>query len=405
MNNVEKLTQDPKVIQAMAFLKEDAERVLKEQLEIVQIPAPSNDEGERTEDFARRLKEMGYEPTIDGVGNVYAVVPGADPQGPTVVVAGHLDTVFPRTQPLEVTEQDGVYRCPGICDDTRALAEVLSLARAFRTTGLQPVGNLILCGNVGEEGLGDLRGCKELFRTLPIDAFLSLDHWGVEDILLDATGSRRYQITYTAEGGHSFGAFGKPNPIHAMGRAIGAIAQLEGKKEPKTTFNVGVVSGGASVNSIASQAQMLVDIRSNSAQCLAELEETILKLARQAAQQETDHWNHEDSVKIDVKLIGDRPAGTQDHNGLMAQTFSQVTAALGKEMRISDPGSTDCNVPVSLGVPAAVLGYGGTGGDCHNPREWYRPDPAYPGPRHTLLMLLALAGLEGVCPPAAPKRS
>ena len=222
------------------------------------------------------------------------------------------------------------------------------------------MGNLILCGNVGEEGLGDLRGCKELFRTLSIDAFLSLDHWGVEDILLDATGSRRYQITYSAEGGHSFGAFGplvccifamtgfgafgKPNPIHAMGRAIGAIAQLEGKKEPKTTFNVGVVSGGASVNSIASQAQMLVDIRSNSAQCLAELEGTILELARQAAQQETDHWKHEDSVKIDCKLIGDRPAGTQDHNGLMAQTFGRVMEALGKTPRISEPGSTDCNV-------------------------------------------------------------
>ncbi len=230
MNNVEKLMQDPKVIQATAFLKEDTENVLKEQLEIVQIPAPSNDEGERTEDFARRLNEMGYEPVTDGAGNVYAVIPGADPDGPTVLIAGHLDTVFPRTQPLNVTEQDGVYRCPGICDDTRALAEVLSLARAFKETGLQPVGNLILCGNVGEEGLGDLRGCKELFRTLSIDAFLSLDHWGVEDILLDATGSRRYQITYSAEGGHSFGAFGKPNPIHAMGRAIGAIAQLEGKK-------------------------------------------------------------------------------------------------------------------------------------------------------------------------------
>lgn len=404
MNNVEKLMQDPKVIQATAFLKEDTENVLKEQLEIVQIPAPSNDEGERTEDFARRLNEMGYEPVTDGAGNVYAVIPGADPDGPTVLIAGHLDTVFPRTQPLNVTEQDGVYRCPGICDDTRALAEVLSLARAFKETGLQPVGNLILCGNVGEEGLGDLRGCKELFRTLSIDAFLSLDHWGVEDILLDATGSRRYQITYSAEGGHSFGAFGKPNPIHAIGRAIGAIAQLEGKKEPKTTFNVGVVSGGASVNSIASQAQMLVDIRSNSAQCLAELEGTILELARQAAQQETDHWKHEDSVKIDCKLIGDRPAGTQDHNGLMAQTFGRVMEALGKTPRISEPGSTDCNVPVSLGIPAAVLGYGGTGGDCHNPQEWYRPDPEYPGPRHTLLMLLALAGLEGVCPPAVNKR-
>ena len=233
MNNVEKLMQDPKVIQATAFLKEDTENVLKEQLEIVQIPAPSNDEGERTEDFARRLNEMGYEPVTDGAGNVYAVIPGADPDGPTVLIAGHLDTVFPRTQPLNVTEQDGVYRCPGICDDTRALAEVLSLARAFKETGLQPVGNLILCGNVGEEGLGDLRGCKELFRTLSIDAFLSLDHWGVEDILLDATGSRRYQITILPRAAIASAPSASPTPSTPWAGPSALSPSWKGKRSPR----------------------------------------------------------------------------------------------------------------------------------------------------------------------------
>ncbi len=269
MKTVEKLMETPAVAQALDFLKSDTEHTLKEQLEIVQIPAPSNDEGERTADFARRLTEMGYEPTIDKVGNVYVTIPGTDPAAPTVMVAGHLDTVFPRSLPLEVKEENGVYRCPGICDDTRALAEVLSLARAFRQADLKPVGTVILCGNVGEEGLGDLRGVKELFRTLEIDAFISLDHWGVDEILLDATGSKRYKVTYRAEGGHSFGAFGKPNPIHAMGRAIHSIAQLHGLKEPKTTFNVGVVSGGTSINTIPCEASMLIDIRYNSAQELA----------------------------------------------------------------------------------------------------------------------------------------
>lgn len=397
MNNVQKLLGEEKVQKALDYLKQDAGNILKEQLEIVTIPAPSNDEGERTEDFARRLREMSYEPVIDKVGNVYAKIPGTDPEGPTVMVAGHLDTVFPRTLPLEVKEKDGVYHCPGICDDTRALAEVLSLARAFKETGLKPKANLLLCGNVGEEGLGDLRGTKELFRTLPIDAFVSLDHWGVEEILLDATGSKRYKITYTAEGGHSFGAFGKPNPIHAMGRAIAAISELHGLKEPKTTFNVGVVSGGTSINSIPCETHMLVDIRSNSAQELEKLESTILDMARKAAQEETDHWKHEDHVNVIIEKIGDRPAGSQPHDGIMAETFSQVMEAMGKTMHISEAGSTDCNVPVSLGVPAAVLGYGGTGGNCHNPEEWYRPDPNYPGPAHSLLMLLALTGLEGVC--------
>ena len=403
MKTVEKLMETPAVAQALDFLKSDTEHTLKEQLEIVQIPAPSNDEGERTVDFARRLTEMGYEPTIDKVGNVYVTIPGTDPAAPTVMVAGHLDTVFPRSLPLEVKEENGVYRCPGICDDTRALAEVLSLARAFRQADLKPVGTVILCGNVGEEGLGDLRGVKELFRTLEIDAFISLDHWGVDEILLDATGSKRYKVTYRAEGGHSFGAFGKPNPIHAMGRAIHSIAQLHGLKEPKTTFNVGVVSGGTSINSIPCEASMLIDIRSNSAQELAKLEATILEMCKAAAPAETEHWNHTDSVKIDIELLGDRPAGSQPHDGLMVNTFAEVLSVFGKKPVISEAGSTDCNVPVSLGVPAAVLGYGGTGGDCHNPDEWYQPDPNYPGPQHTLLMLLLLTGVEGVCQPKVEK--
>ena len=346
MNNVQKLLEEEKVQKALDYLKQDAGNILKEQLEIVTIPAPSNDEGERTEDFARRLREMGYEPVIDKVGNVYAKIPGTDPEGPTVMVAGHLDTVFPRTLPLEVKEKDGVYHCPGICDDTRALAEVLSLARAFKETGLKPRANLLLCGNVGEEGLGDLRGTKELFRTLPIDAFVSLDHWGVEEILLDATGSKRYKITYTAEGGHSFGAFGKPNPIHAMGRAIAAISELHGLKEPKTTFNVGVVSGGTSINSIPCETHMLVDIRSNSAQELEKLESTILDMARKAAQEETDHWKHEDHVNVIIEKIGDRPAGSQPHDGIMAETFSQVMEAMGKarsQLSRSGPFSADAS--------------------------------------------------------------
>lgn len=405
MKTIEKLLEHKDVAAALDYLREDAPHVTQEQLEIVQIPAPSNDEGERTADFARRLKAMGYEPVTDQVGNVYALVEGTDPNAPTVMVAGHLDTVFPRTLPLQVTEKEGVYHCPGICDDTRALAEVLSLARAFKQTGLRPVGNIILCGNVGEEGLGNLRGVKELFRTLHIDAFISLDHWGVEEILVDATGSKRYKITYTAEGGHSFGAFGKPNPIHAMGRAINAISQLHGLKEPKTTFNVGVVSGGTSINSIPCEASMLVDIRSNSAEELAKLEATILDMAKDAAVAETAHWQHQDSVKIDIQLIGDRPAGSQPHDGLMVTAFAQVLGAFGKKPVVTDAGSTDCNVPISLGVPAAVLAYGGSGGECHSPEEWYKPDPNYPGPRHTLLMLLLLAGLEGVCAPMVEKKN
>ncbi|WP_458863722.1 M20/M25/M40 family metallo-hydrolase [Acidaminobacterium chupaoyuni] len=404
MRTIEKLMQQNAVKEALDFLKQDTEATLKEQLEIVQIPAPSNDEGERTVDFARRLEAMGYQTVTDAVGNVYTMIEGSDPNGPTLMLAGHLDTVFPRTQPLKVTEENGIYRCPGICDDTRAVAEVLSIARAFKKTGIRPAGNILLCGNVGEEGLGNLRGVKELFKNLKIDAFISLDHWGLEDILIDATGSKRYKITYRAEGGHSFGAFGKPNPIHAMGRAINSISQLHGLKEPKTTFNVGVVSGGTSINSIPCEASMLVDIRSNSAEELAKLEATILEMAKAAATAETEHWQDDDSVKITLELIGDRPAGSQPHDGLMVQTFGEVLSVFGKKPHVTDAGSTDCNVPVSLGVPAAVLAYGGTGGDCHNPHEWYQPDPNYPGPAHTLLMLLMLAGMKDVNEPLISKR-
>lgn len=405
MKIVEQLLEDESVRAAIAFLKTDVENTFSEQLEIVQIPAPSNDEDDRTFDFAKRLSAMGYTPVTDEVGNVYATIKGSDENAPTIMVAGHLDTVFPRSLPLEIVQKDGRYYCPGICDDTRALAEILSLARAFASSKIKPRGDIIICGNVGEEGLGNLRGVKELFRTLKIDAFISLDHWGIGEILVDATGSKRYKITYNAEGGHSFGAFGKPNPIHAMGRAINSISQLRGLESPKTTFNVGVVSGGTSINSIPCEASMLVDIRSNSAQELAKLERTILEMAKAAAFAETDHWQHEDSVKITTKLIGDRPAGTQPHDGLMVSTFEEVLSTFGRGIAVTDAGSTDCNVPISLGVPACVLGYGGTGGDCHNPGEWYIPDENYDGPRHVLLMLLMLAGLDGVTHPAAKKLS
>lgn len=405
MNAVELLLENKGVKDAIAFLKADTQITFNEQLEIVQIPAPSNDEYERTEDFAKRLKDAGYSPIIDAVGNVYAVIEGTDKNAPTVMIAGHLDTVFPRTVALNVEKKGDRYYCPGICDDTRALAEVLSLARALKQAQIAPRGTIIICGNVGEEGLGNLRGVKELFKTIKIDAFISLDHWGVEEILVDATGSKRYKITYNAEGGHSFGAFGKPNPIHAMGRAINSISQLHGLDFPKTTFNVGIVSGGTSINSIPCECSMLVDIRSNSAEELAKLERTIVEMAKTGALAETDHWQDEDSVKVEVKLIGDRPAGTQPHDGLMVSTYEQIAAAFGKGIAVTDAGSTDCNVPVSMGIPACVLGYGGTGGDCHNPGEWYQPDPNYPGPRHALLMLLMLAGLDGVCDPAAKKLS
>lgn len=391
------------VQKALQLIEQDDENTLQQQLELTQIPAPSNDERNRALRVKELLEAAGYAVEMDQVSNVYTTLPGTG-EGPTVMLAAHLDTVFPAGTDVTVRREGEKYCAPGITDDTRAVAELLSIARALRQSGLKTVGNLVLCANVGEEGLGNLRGVRHIFETRrDLDAFVSIDLPATEGIVFGATGSYRYRVTYRGPGGHSFAAFGLPNPIHALGRAVGEIAKLRTPEDPKTTFNVGVIGGGTSVNSIPYEASMLIDMRSNSAQELDKLDQKVMALVRQAAQEENDHWHSEQKVTVQIEQLGNRPAGMQPGDCTIVQVFEAANRAVGFEPKLMGASSTDCNIPISLGVPAVAVGRGGKGGQNHSLEEWFIPLQAYKGPQKDLLGVLALVGVQGVSEPMLKK--
>ena len=281
------LSSNPAVRKGLDFIKTDQENTLAEQKQICTIPAPPFQEQTRAQDYRKRLAPLGLKDIrMDKEGNVFGLLPGTG-KGPRLLVAAHLDTVFDKGTDTSVKERDGKLYAPGISDDSRGLAALLSILRAFQASGIKTTGDILFCGNVGEEGLGDLRGVKALFRDhKDIDGFISLDSAGAEGIIFLGTGSHRYEITYKGPGGHSFSAFGLPSATHALGRAIARIADLKTPQDPKTTFTVGTVRGGTSVNSIAAEASLQMDMRSNSEKELLELEAKFLDIVIGAAAEE-----------------------------------------------------------------------------------------------------------------------
>lgn len=400
------LTGHAGVKQALEFIKGDDERTLKDQIELTEIPSPPFKEAARAGEYLKRLKALGLnDARIDGEGNVIAVRKGSG-NGPVLVVSAHLDTVFPEGTDVKVKIKGNRYEAPGIYDDGRGLAALLSVIRALNQSGLKTVGDVVFVGTVGEEELGDLRGVKALFRdNKSIDGFISLDGLGIDRIVNQATGSRRYRIIFTGPGGHSFSAFGLPSATHALGRAIAKISEVRTPDEPKTTFTVGTLKGGTSVNAIAADAELGLDMRSNSAAELKKLEEQILPLARQAAEEENKRWGKQDVIKVEFKLVGDRPAGSVPIDSAIVQAARRSVAAVGGEVRTIGGSSTDSNTPIALGIPAVTLGGGGVGGGSHGPGEWYSPVNGWLGPQNTLLTLLFLVGVDGVTQPLLAKRT
>jgi tripeptide aminopeptidase len=392
--------------QALDFLKSDDERTLKDQIELTEIPSPPFKEAVRAAEYLKRLKALGFaDARIDTEGNVIAVRKGSG-KGPVLVVSAHLDTVFPEGTDVKVKVKGNRYEAPGIYDDGRGLAALLSMNRALNQTGIRIVGDIVFVGTVGEEELGDLRGVKALFRdNQAIDGFISLDGVDIERIVNQATGSRRFRILYTGPGGHSFSAFGLPSATHALGRAIAKISEVRTPSNPKTTFTVGTLKGGTSVNAIAADAELGLDMRSNSAVELKKLEDQIMALARQAADEENKRWGDKEVIKVAFKLVGDRPAGSGSLDSPIVHAARRSIAAVGAKVSTIGASSTDSNMAISLGIPAVTLGSGGVGGGSHGPGEWYTPTHAWLGPQHTLLTALSLVGVEGVSTPLLVKRT
>ena len=279
------------------------------------------------------------------------------------------------------------------------------LIKAMNANEIATVGDILFVGTVGEEELGNLRGVKALFRDhADIDAFISIDGLGITRVVNRATGSHRYEFIFTGPGGHSFQEFGLPSAIHAMGRAIAKISDLQTPSDPKTTFTVGTVSGGTSVNAIAAEARMAVDMRSNSTDELLKLEARLLDLVKQAVVEENARWKT-DKLSVEVKLIGDRPAGTVAMDSPVVEATRRAIAAVTRGLSPTFGGaSTDSNIAMSLGIPAVTIGGGGEGGNWHSRNEWYKQVDAYYGPQSALLTALMLTGLDGVTKPTLQVR-
>ncbi len=402
----EAILANGKAIKALEDIKADDEAALAEQKRITEIPAPPYKENRRAEYVLKRFVELGFkEASIDAEGNVIALRKGSGGGRPKLVVSAHLDTVFPEGTDVTVKEKDGVILAPGIGDNSRGLAALLSLIKSLNANAITTVGDLMLVGTVGEEELGNLRGVKALFRDhTDIDGFISIDGLGVARVVNQATGSHRYEMIFKGPGGHSFQEFGLPSAIHAMGRAIARISDLQTPSDPKTTFTVGTVNGGTSVNAIAAEAKMTVDMRSNSTEELLKLEARLLDLVKQAAVEENARWKS-DKLSVEIKLIGDRPAGIVALDAPIVQATQRAVAAIARGPRVIFAGSsTDSNLAMSLGIPAVTIGGGGEGGNWHSRNEWYKPVEAYLGPQSALLTILVLTGLDGATRPALAVR-
>jgi acetylornithine deacetylase/succinyl-diaminopimelate desuccinylase-like protein len=387
-----RLLQDAAVRAAVEAAKADEAQTLEDQAALCEVPAPPFEEQKRAAVYKQRFEQLGLRNVrIDRVGNVLGERPGLGPS-PHLVFSAHLDTVFPAGTDVTVKREGSIMRGPGIGDDCRGLAVVLGVIRALDKANVQTPGTITFVGTVGEEGLGDLRGVKELFGGElegKIDRFVSVDGTGL-GITHIAVGSHRYRVTYKGPGGHSYGAFGLVNPVHALGRAIGKIADFQVPRDPKTTFNVGRIGGGTSVNSIAFEAWMEVDMRSADAASLTSLDASFHKAVDTALAEENERWGSGRTLTVTKDLVGDRPAGRTPAESPVVRAAVSVTEALGLPVML-DEGSTDSNVPMSLGIPAVTIDGGGRGTGAHSLGEAFDATDSWKGTQRATLLAIALS--------------
>ncbi len=394
---VHSLQRDPNVQRAIHFINQSAAHFTAEHIRICEIPAPPFKEHERGNYFVARLAELGLTDVhTDAIGNVIGFRYGATTT-PLLVVSAHLDTVFPEHTNVQV-KQIGTRLCaPGIGDNCAGLAALIAMIEALNASDVKLRGSIAFVATVGEEGAGNLRGVRHLFTegnlAHRITAFISFDGPGAEFITHQALGSRRYRVTLSGPGGHSWSDFGVVNPVHALGRIIARLAEYPAPHEPRTTYNVGRIEGGDSVNVIPESARLDVDLRSTNEAQLAQLEEFLLQAIQHAIRAENSlRAASGRSLYSDIKLIGHRPSGSLSSHSPLVKLAVEATQAVGKRP-ILNCASTDANIPISLGIPAITIGAGGRGSDAHRLSEWYDPMGRDIGYQRALLLMLGMVGI------------
>ncbi len=395
---VKKLGATDKVKNAFDWIQKNDNQTIRDHIFFTEIPAPPFKEEKRAEALLGVLISAGVDSAwIDEVGNVIALRKGTKGNR-TVVLDAHTDTVFPEGTDVKVRMKGDTFYAPGIGDDTRGIAMIICVLRAMNAVDIETEADILFIGTVGEEGLGDLRGVKHLFASggPKIDSWISIDGGEIGRVNNKGLGSIRYRVTFKGPGGHSWGAFGLGNPHHALGTAIHYFVQEADRFTSygaRTSYNVGVIGGGTSVNSIPFESSMEIDMRSVSPERLDSIDAILQKAVQKALieQNKIARIGHE--LTVDVEKIGERPSGELPEDLPLIQRAIATTAFFGKVPRLTR-GSTNSNIPISLGIPAVTIGRGGKAQNAHSLNEWWLNDEGYKSIQLALLLLVSESGLS-----------
>lgn len=398
-SQVNAVANKPAVKKAFQTLIDLEPQTLQDHMLLTEILSPPYKETTRAKKYAEMLKAAGADSVwTDNVGNVIAKRKGKTGKK-TIVLEAHLDTVFPEGTDVKIKHKGDTLYAPGISDDTRALAVVLSVLKTVEKTGIETEADVLFIGAVGEEGQGDLRGVKNLFSANgpgKIDEYIAIDGTGTDGIVHRGLGSHRYRITFKGLGGHSSGSFGLANPHNALARAIHYWVldadKYTREKGERLTYNVGVIGGGTSVNSIPFESWMEVDMRSESPERVAGIDKMLQNAVQKALQEENQMKRLGPDLTVEVKLIGDRPSGIEDPATPFVQRAIAATRFIHAEPSLG-VSSTNANIPISKGVPAVCIGSGGKSGGAHALGEWWLDDKGYLAAQRALLLLLTEAGV------------
>jgi tripeptide aminopeptidase len=401
-----RLAEDPRVQAALNWLHKNLLSINDTQIRLSEIPAPSFKEAARAAAVKALFEQAGLHTEIDKTGNVVATLPGANSASSsaisdgrdTVILSAHLDTVFPVGTDVKVRREGDRWIAPGISDNGTGLGALVALARAFHAAQIQPRLNIIFVANVGEEGEGNLRGMRALVEAYGphLKAAIVLDGSSIDHVTTKALASRRLEAVITGPGGHSWSDFGMPNPINALVRGSVRFISTKTPVAPRTTFNLGQIEGGTSINSIPHEARLKVDIRSESEPELTRLESALRDCIAAGVRDEMEAARDRSKGKLEfkVELLGSRPGGELRPDSPLLAALRAADDYLGNQSR-PERSSTDANIPLSLGIDAISIGAGGNGGGAHSLQEWYEPAGREMGLQR---IFLTLVGISGIAP-------
>ena len=387
--------ENSEVRSALSWFARNLAWINEQQSRLTEIPAPPFQEAQRANAVKLLLASSGLEVQIDKTGNVIGELRGAN-EKEIVVLSAHLDTVFPASTEIKVRHEGDRLLAPGISDNGTGLAALVAIARACHEARIKPRRTILFVADVGEEGEGNLRGMRALIEAYrpKLKAVIVLDGSGTDHVTTKALASRRLEATITAPGGHSWSDFGMPNPINALVRASVRFINTKVPVAPRTTFNIGQIEGGTSVNSIPYEAKLKVDIRSESEDELTKLESALRECITSGVRDEMESSRDRAKGKLEwkVELLGSRPGGELPANSALLAALRSADEFVGNQSRV-ERSSTDANVPLAHGIDAISIGAGGTGGGAHSLQEWYEPAGREIGLKRALLTLLNVSGL------------